>query len=139
MYTQEPFKYNSALLVSKLIMTVDPSVINDAYSFANYTETFSYCKVLNKFKPLFRVQVFIDARNRQRGVLSPDQDKKRRAVIKDWFRLVLWYVRIRKAHKTGQIHSSLLEIESRATLKASVLADPKRYLMIKSKADSDAA
>lgn len=52
-------------------------------------------------------------------------------MIKDWFRLVLWYVRIRKAHKTGQIHSSLLEIESRATIKQSIIDNPKRQLQIK--------
>lgn len=130
-YGQQPFKYNGALLVSKLIFTSSPEVLDDAFQFANYYETQSYCKALNKFKPLARIQVFIDARNRQRGVLSPEQDRKRRTVVRDWFRLVLWYVRIRKAYKTGKIHSSLLEIESRATLKPSVLADPKKYLMIK--------
>ena len=43
----------------------------------------------------------------------------------DWFRLVLWYIRIRKATKTGTIHSSLLEIECRAGPSKKVI-DPKR-------------
>lgn len=46
-------------------------------------------------------------------------------MIRDWFRLVLWYIRIRKASKTGSIHSSLLEIECRAGPSKKVI-DPKR-------------
>jgi hypothetical protein len=69
-YKHEPFKYNSAVLVSKLVCSADPKIIRDAYEFANYSETLSYCKMLSKFKPLVRIQVFIDQRTRQRGVLS---------------------------------------------------------------------
>ena len=100
-YKQEPFKYNIATLVSKLIFTGNPTTIGDAYEFLSYREAYSYYKTLNRFKPIMRVQVFIDMRNKQRGVLSPDQEKKRKAVIRDWYRLILWYVRIRRASKTG--------------------------------------
>ena len=110
-YKQELFKYNVAILFSKLIFTASPAIIDDSFEFINFTETFSYNQILNKFKPIMRIQTLIDTRNKQRGVLSPDQERKRKAVIRDWFRLVLWYIRIRKASKTGKIHSSLLEIE----------------------------
>lgn len=36
-------------------------------------------------------------RNKQKGVLSPEIDKKRKAVIRDWFWLVIWFIRLRKA------------------------------------------
>jgi hypothetical protein len=76
-----------------------------------------------------RIQVFIDMRNKQRGVLSPDQEKKRKAVVKDWFRLIIWFIRIRKASKTGQMHSSLLDIASRFNCPTVVIKDPKRALL----------
>jgi len=37
--------------------------------------------------------------------------KKKSLVIRDWFRLVLWYVRLRKAAR-GEIPFILLEVES---------------------------
>lgn len=70
MYKQEPFKYNGSLLVSKLIFTGNPQVLADSYEFLNYSETFTYYKELNKFKPLVRIQVFVDLKHKQRGVLS---------------------------------------------------------------------
>jgi len=128
-YKQEPFKYNVATLVSKLIFTANPLTIADFYEFLAYKEMYSYYKTLNRFKPLMRIQVFIDMRNKQRGVLSPDQEKKRKAVVKDWFRLIIWFIRIRKASKTGQMHSSLLDIASRVNCPTVVIQDPKRALL----------
>jgi hypothetical protein len=37
--------------------------------------------------------------------------KKRVAIIKDWFKLILWYVRLRKVAK-GYTPFSLLEVEA---------------------------
>jgi hypothetical protein len=51
--------------------------------------------------------------------------------VRDWFRLVLWYVRVRRASRTGQIHSNLLEIESRISIPANISQDPKRALLSK--------
>lgn len=34
-------------------------------------------------------------RKNPNAVLPPDIEAKRQAVVKDWFRLVLWYVRLR--------------------------------------------
>jgi hypothetical protein len=39
--------------------------------------------------------------------LPPEIEEKRKAVVKDWFKLVLWYVRLRRAAK-GETPSSLL-------------------------------
>ena len=59
-------------------------------------------KDLARYRPFIRIQTIIDF------MRSPDFDKlsksdkrkieeKRKAVIRDWFRLVLWYIRLRKA------------------------------------------
>jgi hypothetical protein len=32
-------------------------------------------------------------------------------VVRDWFKMVLWYVRLRRASQTGQIHTALREVE----------------------------
>ena len=39
------------------------------------------------------------------------QERKRKTVIRDWWKMVLWYVRLRRAAKTGVIHEDLLKIE----------------------------
>jgi hypothetical protein len=39
-------------------------------------------------------------------------EQKRKAVIKDWFRLVLWFIRLRKAAK-GQTPETLIMVEER--------------------------
>ena len=46
------------------------------------------------------------------GRLSSELEAKRKAVIRDWFRLTLWFVRIRKAAK-GTTPTSLIQIEER--------------------------
>lgn len=58
-----------------------------------------------------RVQAFIEYRESQGGTLTAVQERKRKAVCRDWWRMVLWYVRLRRAAKTGVIHEDLLKIE----------------------------
>ena len=50
-----------------------------------------------------RIQTFIDYRKKF-GPLSGEIEKKRKAVVRDWFRLILWYVRLRKASKAFNSH-----------------------------------
>jgi hypothetical protein len=45
---------------------------------------------------------------------------KKKLVIRDWFRLVMWYIRLRKASK-GQIGSQLLEVQK---ANAKTIIDP---------------
>lgn len=33
-------------------------------------------------------------------MLPPEIENKRRVVVKDWFKLILWYIRLRKAAKS---------------------------------------
>jgi hypothetical protein len=51
---------------------------------------------MKKFRPRIRIQAFIDARERQGGKLTPEQDRKRKVVVRDTFRMVIWYVRLRR-------------------------------------------
>jgi hypothetical protein len=57
------------------------------------------------------MQTFIDMRNKTKK-LSNDIESKRKAVVRDWWRLVLWFVRLRRAAK-GQTPESLLLVEER--------------------------
>lgn len=66
---------------------------------------FSYAKDLKKYRPLIRVQTFVEQQ-----AYTPQQKKKRAAVIKDWWQLILWYIRLRKIAK-GSIPYKLLEVE----------------------------
>ena len=44
--------------------------------------------------------------------LPKDIDDKRKAVIRDWWRLVVWFIRLRKAAR-GVIPKPLLDVEER--------------------------
>ena len=79
--------------------------------FVSYAETFSYVEDLKKFRPKMRIQAFIEYREHQGGKLTAEQERKRKAVVRDWWRMVLWYVRLRRAAKTGKIHEDLLIAE----------------------------
>jgi hypothetical protein len=69
-------------------------------------ETFGYADEIKRYRPTIQIKTMIEACKRNK---SPEMILKKRAVIKDWFRLVLWYVRLRKASK-GQICPELLDI-----------------------------
>jgi len=52
----------------------------------------------------------IDAEKRQPS--RSDIALKKKAVVRDWFKLVLWYVRLRKASK-GEIGSELFKVQQK--------------------------
>ena len=72
---------------------------------------YSYYKDIKKYRPTMRIQAFIEYRESQGGKLTPAQEAKRKAVIRDWWKMILWYVRLRRASKHGIYHTSLLEAE----------------------------
>ena len=60
-----------------------------------------------------RIQSFIDLRKRQRnGVLPIEIEEKRKVVVHDWWYLIIWYVRLRKAAR-GVTPKKLLYVEER--------------------------
>ena len=66
--------------------------------FNQYSEMQTYLHELKRFRPILKVQAFIDLRKKIKK-LPPDVEAKRKAVIKDWWRLILWFIRIRRAAK----------------------------------------
>ena len=60
-----------------------------------------------------KIQPFIDMRKRT-GSLAPGVEEKRKAVVRDWWKMVLWYVRLRKASKKKVYHPDLLNVELKA-------------------------
>jgi len=66
--------------------------------FNQYSEMQGYLYDLKRFRPILKVQSFIDMRRKLKK-LPPDVEAKRKAVIKDWWKLILWYIRIRRAAK----------------------------------------
>ena len=80
-------------------------MLRDILKFQAFLEMFSYCKDLKRYRPPLRIQTFID-----NPAYTPAHKKKRSQLIRDWFKLVLWYVRLRKAAR-GQTPYKLLEIE----------------------------
>jgi len=66
-----------------------------------------YIKELKRYRPTIRIQTMIDAVRKYPN--KTEFVTKKKAVIKDWFKIVLWYVRLRRASK-GKYCSQLLEI-----------------------------
>ena len=55
---------------------------------------------MKRYRPLIRLQTIIDLRARCPGQKLPKNlEKVRKALVRDWFRLALWYVRLRKASR----------------------------------------
>ena len=96
LYKEEPFKYNVTTLISNVIFNVDPEVLSEIVNVIVFVQMFQYNSQMKKFRPRIRIQAFIDARERQGGKLTPEQDRKRKVIIRDTFRMVIWYVRLRK-------------------------------------------
>lgn len=47
-----------------------------------------------------------------KGTLPPDIEIKRQAVIRDWFRLILWFIRLRRA-ASNKTPEKLVQVEER--------------------------
>jgi hypothetical protein len=65
----------------------------------------SYARELKRFRPPLRLQAFVDS-----PAYTPAHKRKRASLVRDYFHMVLWYVRLRKAAK-GATPYKLLEIE----------------------------
>ena len=87
-------------------MHLQPTLVRDILKFQQFLEMFSYAKDLKKYRPLIRVQTFVEQQ-----AYTPQQKRKRAAVVRDWWQLVLWYIRLRKISK-GVMPYKLLEVEA---------------------------
>jgi hypothetical protein len=73
-----------------------------------YLEMQSYVKDLRRYRPTIKIKTMIDAAKKQPK--NDEMKRKKRDVIKGWFQLVLWYVRLRRSSK-GQFCSQLMELQ----------------------------
>lgn len=65
----------------------------------------SYIDVLRRYRPTIRIETMLRACERNPGLAQ-----KKKAVVKHWWRMVLWYVRLRKASQ-GVYHPELLRVQ----------------------------
>ena len=113
----DEYKYRMAIVNDKVRLNIKPLILCDMMRCVQYNELQSYLHDIKRYRPMLRIQTFIDMRDELKrknpnAELPPDVEEKRQAVVKDWFRLVLWYVRLRQAAK-GETPSSLLNVEER--------------------------
>ena len=93
---RDEYKYRIAVINEKVRLNCNPVTLCDFMRFRQYLEGQSYLRDLARYRPQIRIQAFIDYRRKNKA-LPPDVEAKRKAVIKDWFRLILWFIRLRKA------------------------------------------
>jgi len=88
-------------MADKVKLNLNPMIANSFQYLREHIEAYSYVYDIKRFRPLIKIQSFINLKNNffKGKKLPPDLEKKRKAVIKDWFRLVLWFIRIRKLVK----------------------------------------
>ncbi len=101
----DSYKYQINTIISQISLNVSPHSLRDILKFQSFLEMFSYAKELKRFRPPLRIQAFVD-----NPPYTPAHKKKRSQLIRDWFQLVLWYVRLRRASK-GATPFKLLELE----------------------------
>jgi Vacuolar sorting-associated protein 13, N-terminal len=99
------YKYQINTLISQINLNLNPTMLRDILKFKAFLEMFSYTRDLKRYRPPIRIQAFVDS-----PAYTPAHKKKKQALIRDWFKLVLWYVRLRRAAK-GATPFKLLEIE----------------------------
>ena len=102
---KDMYKYMIKINVQKVILNMNPSITRDFNKLRFYHEGQTYLKDLARYRPFIRIQTIIDFMNSPEFAKLSKSDKrkieeKRKEVIRDWFRLVLWYIRLRKAAKS---------------------------------------
>lgn len=100
----DSYKYKISISIEKIRFNVSPNKCHEFLLQRWFVESHSYVQELKRFRPLVRLQTLIDAR--KQGKLSPKLEKIRKALVRDWFRLVLWYVRLKKAAQAGSYDGS---------------------------------
>jgi hypothetical protein len=73
-------------------------------------------KDLARYRPLIRIQTFVDIRKQLGRVgknagLPADVEAARKVVVRDWWRLILWYIRLRRAARRDYVPISLIDVE----------------------------
>ena len=101
-YKSEDFKYNICVLCSKVILQVSPNVVKDVFEMRAYLEMQTYVQELKRYRPAARISTIQKLIKSCRDPSRLESLKKiKKAIIHDWFRLVLWYVRLRRASRVN--------------------------------------
>jgi hypothetical protein len=108
---RDEYKYRIAVINEKVRVNVNPITLCDVNRFRQYLEGQTYIHDLARYRPQIRIQTFIDYRKKNK-YMPPEIEAKRKAVVRDWFRLTLWFIRLRKA-ASGQTPESLILVEER--------------------------
>jgi len=87
-------------------LNLHPEITYDLFKLNTFMEMFTYVQDIKRFRPLIRISFFLGRK------LSEKEKKIKGFVIRDWFSMALWYVRLKKAAK-GCTPYKLLEIEER--------------------------
>ncbi len=97
----DQYKYRIGVMAEKVKLNLNPMLLNSFQYLREHVEVYSYAQDIKRFRPLIKIQSFINLKNKffKGKKLPPEIEKKRKAVIRDWFRLVIWYIRIRKLAK----------------------------------------
>jgi hypothetical protein len=106
---RDDYKYRIAVITEKVKVNLHPLTLRDIMKHNWHSEAIGYIPELKKFRPVLKIQSFIDLRKRENR-LNEQVELKRKAVVRDWWRMVLWYVRLRQAAK-GKTPLSLIEVE----------------------------
>jgi hypothetical protein len=57
---EDPYKYQINTLISQINLNLTPGTVRDVLKLKTFMEMFSYSKELKYFRPLLRIQHFID-------------------------------------------------------------------------------
>lgn len=76
----DPYKYQVNTLISAINANLTPETVRDILKFNAFLEMFSYAKDLKRYRPLIKIQTFIEQQ-----AFTPMHKKKKAFVIRQWF------------------------------------------------------
>jgi len=76
------YKHQVNVLVSRLHLNLQPDTVRDIFLLKEMIEMHSYQNDLKRYRPLVRIQTFINARKNQGGKLTEDQEKRRKTCVR---------------------------------------------------------
>ena len=68
----DDYKYRIAVVNDKIRLNINPTTLVDTMRFAQYYGGQTYIEDLQRYRPLMKIQTFIDIRKANKGRLPPD-------------------------------------------------------------------
>ena len=94
---QGPLRKNYTLLnnsIYNLNINIKPEIIEDLMDIAQYFKNFMFWGIMDGLKPTVRPIL-----NKKLSSAKPANEKMRKLVIREWWRSVLWFVRVKKLYQ----------------------------------------